>query len=439
MQRLLISIIVLFYSLNSLPQTNYHSKDRNNIIKSGFLFGLPNDIQYSGNISKYLNSLNLIYKYPNKQSSNLIDSVICINHQMNKSKHIFTYNDSGKISTYTSYSMYNNKWEEAFKTEFNYNSQSYLETAVDFIFWDNGWTYQDRTVYLDRNSYRIDEWRQNTWVPQSLTTDIIDESGNIIETISQVYVDNHLVNSRRVKCHYNLIGQRDSLLFETWDGSVWLNEFLSSLTYSSINSTQFDTSIVKIWINNKWENSLLVYNKFDINGNYNLRITEKWDGVNWVNSQIQNFNYDNKKRFIYANNEIWNDSDWVPGDGVIILQNDIQYLNIAFFTEDITVYYKDITSVISQQTKEKTDLFLSSYPNPFNSTAKIEYSIPASGNVKIKVYDAIGRLVSVLVNEYKLPGKYNVTFDGNNLSSGLYILIMESDNLYNFKKILLIK
>ncbi len=60
------------------------------------------------------------------------------------------------------------------------------------------------------------------------------------------------------------------------------------------------------------------------------------------------------------------------------------------------------------------------YPNPFNPTTQIRFETPVSGFVVLKVFDAIGREVAILVNEQKLPGTYEVQFDGSKFASGVY-------------------
>ncbi len=61
------------------------------------------------------------------------------------------------------------------------------------------------------------------------------------------------------------------------------------------------------------------------------------------------------------------------------------------------------------------------FPNPFNPSTTISYSIPADAAVQLRVYDALGREVAVLVNEMKSAGTHNVQFDAGNLNSGLYL------------------
>ena len=60
------------------------------------------------------------------------------------------------------------------------------------------------------------------------------------------------------------------------------------------------------------------------------------------------------------------------------------------------------------------------YPNPFNPSTKIRYSIPVNSQVKLKIYDMLGREVAILVDESKPKGIYSINFDGSNLPSGVY-------------------
>ena len=79
------------------------------------------------------------------------------------------------------------------------------------------------------------------------------------------------------------------------------------------------------------------------------------------------------------------------------------------------------------------------YPNPFNPSTTIAYQIPADGFVTLKVYDILGKEVASLVNETKLAGLYDVTFDGSKLSSGLYICRMNAAAYSSATKMMLSK
>jgi len=84
------------------------------------------------------------------------------------------------------------------------------------------------------------------------------------------------------------------------------------------------------------------------------------------------------------------------------------------------------------------------YPNPFNPSTTIQYSIPnnvkgETSNVKLIVYDILGREITTLVNENKSAGNYEVKFDASNFSSGLYFYRISAGNFVDLKKMILIK
>ncbi|MGE5363460.1 MAG: T9SS type A sorting domain-containing protein, partial [Bacteroidota bacterium] len=79
------------------------------------------------------------------------------------------------------------------------------------------------------------------------------------------------------------------------------------------------------------------------------------------------------------------------------------------------------------------------YPNPFNPVTMINYSLPELSNVELKVYDILGNEITTLVKKEQYPGKYAVSFDGNGLSSGLYIYMLKAGKIRMVKKMLLLK
>ena len=79
------------------------------------------------------------------------------------------------------------------------------------------------------------------------------------------------------------------------------------------------------------------------------------------------------------------------------------------------------------------------YPNPFNPETNINFTIPKSGNVTLKIYDVSGKEVSTLVNEVKNAGNYIVGFNAANLPSGAYFYRLETNGFVNTKKMMLIK
>jgi len=80
------------------------------------------------------------------------------------------------------------------------------------------------------------------------------------------------------------------------------------------------------------------------------------------------------------------------------------------------------------------------YPNPFNPSTVIEFSIPENvGNVKLSIYNALGEKVAELVNTALTAGKYRYQWNAQDLTTGMYIYELRTDNFVSVKKMLLIK
>tara|TARA_B100001123_G_C15154977_1_gene965085 strand:- start:230 stop:1222 length:993 start_codon:yes stop_codon:yes gene_type:complete len=79
------------------------------------------------------------------------------------------------------------------------------------------------------------------------------------------------------------------------------------------------------------------------------------------------------------------------------------------------------------------------YPNPFNPTTKLDYDLSVDGHVSIAIYDISGQLVDVLVDEYKYAGQYDVSWNAQNYSSGIYFVSMKSDGNHFTQKLMLVK
>jgi predicted GH43/DUF377 family glycosyl hydrolase len=79
------------------------------------------------------------------------------------------------------------------------------------------------------------------------------------------------------------------------------------------------------------------------------------------------------------------------------------------------------------------------YPNPFNPTTTIKFELPKSSDVRLSVFDMLGREVSVLMNERRDVGVYDVKFDASGLSSGVYFYRLHAGDFVQIHKLLLVK
>ncbi len=82
---------------------------------------------------------------------------------------------------------------------------------------------------------------------------------------------------------------------------------------------------------------------------------------------------------------------------------------------------------------------LPNFPNPFNPTTQIRFSLPAAGKVQLAVYNLRGEAVQTLVNSWMSAGWHNVSFNGSDLPSGIYIYRLQSNKQVNSGKMILLK
>jgi len=146
-------------------------------------------------------------------------------------------------------------------------------------------------------------------------------------------------------------------------------------------------------------------------------------------------------------------AEWVSLDiplndftGLTTREHIAQYILVGQPTGSTTVYvdnfyfYNSTTDIKEIIGAMPSDYALEqNYPNPFNPSTLISYSIPQNSFVTLKVYDVIGNEVAVLVNQTQSAGKYEVRFDASNLSNGVYMYSIKTDNFNSTKKMILMK
>ena len=79
------------------------------------------------------------------------------------------------------------------------------------------------------------------------------------------------------------------------------------------------------------------------------------------------------------------------------------------------------------------------YPNPFNPSTLISYSVPETAHIRLTVFDLIGREITVLVDQVREPGRYQVDFDASALSSGIYLYRIDAGSHAITRKMTLVK
>lgn len=111
----------------------------------------------------------------------------------------------------------------------------------------------------------------------------------------------------------------------------------------------------------------------------------------------------------------------------------IRYPEEGYLNPDIILGVDDQIDINYEYSLE------TNYPNPFNPSTTISYSIKEAGSVLLEVYDILGAKVATLVNEEKSPGRYEVQFNASGFSSGMYFYKITSGEFTEVKKMILLK
>ena len=99
------------------------------------------------------------------------------------------------------------------------------------------------------------------------------------------------------------------------------------------------------------------------------------------------------------------------------------------------------SGVDAEESAELPDRYAldAAYPNPFNPSTIIPFSVPRAGRVRLAVIDALGRMVSVLHDADLLPGRYRLSFSDARLPSGVYYVVMNAPGYSRVRAVALVR
>jgi hypothetical protein len=132
--------------------------------------------------------------------------------------------------------------------------------------------------------------------------------------------------------------------------------------------------------------------------------------------------------------------DWTPsGDyefELIITSNDSEYASYET-RQTLSLSVNDM--LFSDTFLPQGFILSNAYPNPFNPSTKLSWSIGKYGKLQLNVYDVEGSLIDMLINSFYSPGTYSFNWNPKNLSTGIYILQYSFDDISYYQKVMFLK
>src|ERR1035437_5719518 len=173
-------------------------------------------------------------------------------------------------------------------------------------------------------------------------------------------------------------------------------------------------------------------------------------GLQWATAtEVSNFGFDiERTSLVTQNNQTnWEKIGFISGHGNSNSPNNYSFIDNKPLSGKSQYRLKQIDkdgTFKCSKTIEVASVILKydlaqNFPNPFNPTTVITYSIPTSSNVLINVYNVIGERIKTLVNQYQEAGSYKINFNAVGLSNGIYFYKIQSGNFAAIKKMLLLK
>ncbi|MEW6196814.1 MAG: T9SS type A sorting domain-containing protein [Bacteroidota bacterium] len=232
--------------------------------------------------------------------------------------------------------------------------------------------------------------------------------------------------------------------------------FMAIYTASGINDAEFD----QFYFDTSASSPLPVeLTSFTATANGNL-VTLNWSTA----TEVNNYGFNVERAAVktgYDPSLLWETICFVQGHGNCHSSKEYSFTDSPTGGKEFYYRLKQIDFDGSYQYSEVVSVCMENiyqlkleqnYPNPFNPHTTIKYTIPSpplnplltkgrnkGGVVTLKVYNILGELVTTLVNGQLDAGIYEVEFNGSNLTSGIYYLVLQSNDLIDVKKCLLIK
>jgi hypothetical protein len=106
---------------------------------------------------------------------------------------------------------------------------------------------------------------------------------------------------------------------------------------------------------------------------------------------------------------------------------------------ELRAYDDRPASIVPDPTIPHGYMLLQNFPNPFNPTTRIAFSLPVAGEVSIKVYNMLGQEIATLAKGYYDAGPHWADFSGGSLANGVYLYYMKAGTFFDVKKMVVLK
>jgi len=339
----------------------------------------------------------------------------------------------------------------------SYDSLGNLTTSL-YQLWDgSGWVNDFLSTWTMDEHGHIATWLyqswdwwygiRHSWMNYQLTTYSYGQNGKEESELLQNWSDTGWVNEGMNYYLYDTNGFNSSLLIQSWGSGEWMNSYRYTTGYDS--SGYYATSLGESWDGNSWVNAELYTYSHDPKWHDTAVIAQYWNDTVWVKSWMYTYSYDEKGYDTSLLDQGWADSIWVNSWCYTMLYdangNETQSLLREWDGSTWVNSYRQVSTwgpmTAAQDSRLLPLRYLLSpnYPNPFNPSTQIRFTLPKATDVTLKIFNVLGEEVATLVAGREEPGEHAVVWDASKMPSGVYFYRLSAGGFLQTKKMVLMK
>jgi hypothetical protein len=350
-------------------------------------------------------------------------------------------------------------WVNVDLVNMTYDALGHLATSLQQT-WSNGaWVNAQQSNYAydlngRRSTYLYQTWDGSVWTNVDLNSYTYYLNGaNELSHLHQTWNGSTWIDVERSTNTYGVDGRPSNYLYQTWSASAWVDAYLESYAYAA---SGYYSSVIKKWGDGSgWGNWLKYIYTEDANGLVTTVLMQFWNGSVGQNHDLESYTYDANGRLMNGVSQSWTQDGWktysqytytYDADGRAVSRLHRYSYAIAgvygLWNESRDDYtYQQATWVGVRDPQEAPIHYALSEnaPNPFSSQTQVSYTLATEGNVRVTIYDVVGREIATLVNGRQGPGAHSVKWNARLVPSGVYLYRLKAGSFVQTRKMLLLK
>jgi len=362
----------------------------------------------------------------------------------------FTYNIADQVEQQLSWDWTGSAWIVTVRSTWTYDG-SLNNTQLLQESWDgSAWTDLFRISYTYDSSAHLlttvaEGWNDPDWEGIYRWTLNYDGNGNNTEWVWQYNFFGTWTNNTRYVMTYDIVNRLTGVILQTWGGSAWVNNSQTLTTYNGIGRVV--SYLYQVWNGAAWADDALESFTYDGSGWLVEDLTQTWAG-SWVNRNRTAITHDANGHPVEELYQWWDSGSWANDERIIntydggqhITESILQSWSGGWENQTRTRYEYGGATAVGDDPRIASEFRLTpNYPNPFNPSTEIGYSLPSGGRARLTVFDLLGREMAVLLDAVLPAGSYSVRWQAGNLPGGVYFYRLETEGFRETKKMVLMK